>query len=191
MAKARPQTRDPRTPLRSTGAVVAFPRPIPPASVLPAGPAALATFLGAASFRQPDSASIVVEVELAADSFVVGGVPVGVRAPFVYSEASDAFVIAFASEPVCWTAPGRLAHIDVAFAAVDAIQDALAVLVHEQPRLLALARVETMSRRLVQLDADPGRSSDASRQRMRDALAAELVAARRALLVDASSLRAA
>lgn len=191
MAKARPQTRDARMATRTTGHVVAFPRPVPPSASVPAAAAVLATSLGPASFRQPDHSSIVAEVDLAAGSFLVGGISVGVRAPFVYSEASDTFVIAFTSEPICWTAPGRLAHIDVAFAAVDAIQDALAILVHEQPRLLALARVETMSRRLVQLDADLRGSSDASRRRMRDALAAELVAARRALLVDASSLRAA
>jgi hypothetical protein len=191
MAKARPQTRDARVPNRNTGHVVAFPRPAPPSAAVPAASAVLAASPGPASFRQPDLSSIVVEVDLAAGSFLVGGVPVGVRAPFVYSEASDSFVIAFTSEPICWTAPGRLAHIDIAFAAVDAIQNALAVLVDDQPRLLALARVETMSRRLVQLDAELQRSSDASRGRMRDALAAELVAARRALLVDASSLRAA
>jgi hypothetical protein len=191
MAKARLQTRETRILPRSAGDVVAFPRPIPPVAVVPAAPAVLATSLGAASFRQPDPASILVEVDLDAGSFFVGGARIGVRAPFVYSEASDAFVIAFSSEPICWTASGRLARIDVAFAAVDAIQDALAILVHEQPRLLALARIETMARRLVRLDADLRGSSDASRRRMRDALAAELVVARRALLVDASSLRAA
>lgn len=188
MAIARPLARTIQATARPAGQLIAFPGAASPSAKTEPTPTVLTTSLGVVSIRQPDPSSIVATADLDAGVFAAGETPLGVRAPFVYSESSEAFVIAFTSDPICWVASGKLAHIDLAYAAVEAIQDALAVLVHEQPRILAVARVETMSARLKRLDAEIGVSSDASRMRMREGLAAELVAARRALLVDARSL---
>jgi len=151
----------------------------------------LATPHGPVLLDLADPAAPRATADLELGTFAIDGASLGVSAPFAYSETSDAFVIAFSTDPICWTASGRLAEIDTAFAAVEAIQDAISVLVHENPRLLAVARVETMSRRLRALDAEIGGNADASKARIRAELAKDLVAARRALLTEARDLAAA
>ena len=190
MAKARPLLRIAPAPVRVPGQLIAFPGAAPPASAQ-SRPSPLPTCHGTALLDLSDPATPIASADLDLGSFVVAGVPLGIRAPFVYSESSDAFVIAFSTDPICWTESGRLAPIDTAFAAIEAIQDAMSLLVHDNPRILAVARVETMSRRIKALDAEIGATPDASKARIRTELARELIAARRALLVDAKALESA
>lgn len=190
MANARPLLRIAPVPVRATGQLIAFPGAAPSVPTSSA-PSTLQTSHGPVLLDLSDPAAPTASADLDLGSFAVGGVPLGIRAPFVYSESSDAFVIAFSTDPICWTGPGRLAPIDTAFPAIEAIEDAMSVLVHDNPRILAVARAETMSRRLEALDAEIGATADASKARIRADLARELTAARRALLVDARVLAAA
>lgn len=187
MATARPSLRIAPTPVRAPAQLIAFPGGKASAPA-PSAPTPLATPHGTVLLDLTDPAAPRATADLDLGSFRIADAPLGVSAPFAYSETSDAFVIAFSTDPICWTAPGRLAPIDTAFAAVEAIQDAISVLVHENPRLLAVARVETMSRRLRALDAEIGGAVDAPKARIRSELAKDLVAARRALLTEARDL---
>lgn len=189
MATARPLLRFASEPARGPGRLFAFPGAKPSAPAPSVG-VSLATSHGVVVLDFADPAAPRATADLEAGSFQVDGLPLGVSAPFAYSEASDAFVMAFSTDPICWTAPGRLAPIDTAFSAVEAVQDAIAVLVHENPRLLAVARVETMSRRLRALDAEIGATADASKGRIRAELSRELIAARRGLMAEAVTLAA-
>lgn len=189
MATARPLLRLAPAPARAPGQLIAFPGAGHSAPA-PSAPTSLSTAHGDVLLDLSDPAAPRATADLELGSFRIAGTALGIRAPFAYSEASDAFVIAFSTDPICWTAPGRLAPIDTAFAAVEAIQDAIALLVHENPRLLAVARVETMSRRLQALDAEIGKTGDASKSGIRADLARDLVAARRALLADTRDLAA-
>ena len=136
-----------------------------------------------------DPTAPVARADLDEGTVQVGGTALGVEAPFVYSESSDSFVIAFSDKPVVWIEGGRLAGIDHAFAVVGAIQDAIALLVDGNPRILAVARVEMMTRRLVALDAEIAAGFDRSKVAIRADLSASLVAARRALLAEVGSLK--
>lgn len=187
MATARPLLRIAPAPARVPGQLIAFPGTKTSAPV-PSAPRPLSTIHGEVHLDLTDPAAPRATADLDLGAFRIAGTPLGVSAPFVYSEATDAFVIAFSTDPICWTAPGRLAAIETAFAAVEAIQDAISVLVHENPRLLAVARVETMSRRLRALDAEIGATGDASKGRIRVDLAKELNAARRMLVAEAGTL---
>lgn len=189
MATARPLLRFAPEPVRASAQMIAFPAArssAPPT----AEPMPLATAHGVVMLDLSDPAAPRATAALDSGVFRIAAAPLGVSAPFAYSETSDAFVIAFSTDPICWTAPGHLAPIDTAFAAVEAIQDAISVLVHENPRLLAVARVVTMSRRLQAIDAEIGGAADAPKARIRAELAKDLVAAQRALLTEARDLGA-
>lgn len=135
-----------------------------------------------------DPTTPIARAALEDAAVAVDDVAFGVEASFVYSESTDSFVVAFATKPVVWMAGGRLPDIARAFSVVGAVQDAIALLVDRNPRILAVARVEAMSRRLVALDAEIAHGFDRHKSAIRADLSARLVAARRALLAEVRSL---
>lgn len=170
-----------------TASVLRFPPVMAGAGRPPAG-TRLTTRYGDVLLDLAEPGSPVARASFEEGQFVVDGTALGVEIPFAYSETSCAFVFGFAAGPVVWCGGGRLADIERAYAAVGAVRDAVAYLVDRNPRILAVARVETMSRRLVALDADIAASSDRSKAAMRAELSVRLVAARRALLSEVRSL---
>ena len=188
MAKSSIRSR-PKAPAPSqTVSVLAFPQRREPAARRQAG-TSLETAQGTVRLDLSDPTAPVARADLDEGTVQVGGTALGVEAPFVYSESSDSFAIAFSDKPVVWIEGGRLAGIDHAFAVVGAIQDAIALLVDGNPRILAVARVEMMTRRLVALDAEIAAGFDRSKVAIRADLSASLVAARRALLAEVGSLK--
>lgn len=170
----------------TTASVLRFPAVMTVAGRPPAG-AHLATRYGDVLLDLAEPASPVARASLEAGALVVDGMATGIEIPFAYSETSGAFVIAFSAKPVAWREGGRPVDIGHAFAAVGAVQDAIAILVERNPRILAVARVEAMWRRLVALDAEIAASPDRSKLAIRADLSVRLVSERRALLSEVGS----